>query len=132
MDLDGKEYEGDVTLGGKANFFSPTERWGYSSSGVFVTNSADGPPFIVRTNNGNGSVSGLYATARLAPVSLNYYGFCLRTGSYNVKLHFAEIMFTTDHTFNSLGRRIFDISIQVSPLSVYDLMSYEFFFFFHI
>ncbi|CAI8606860.1 unnamed protein product [Vicia faba] len=33
-------------------------------------------------------------------------------GSYKVKLHFAEIMFSDDQTFKSLGRRIFDVSIQ--------------------
>ncbi|CAI8593283.1 unnamed protein product [Vicia faba] len=33
-------------------------------------------------------------------------------GNYNVKLHFAEIMFSNDRTFSSLGRRIFDVSIQ--------------------
>lgn len=35
-------------------------------------------------------------------------------GNYNVKLHFAEIMFSNDRTFSSFGRRIFDVSIQVS------------------
>ncbi|KAF5478526.1 hypothetical protein F2P56_005077, partial [Juglans regia] len=33
-------------------------------------------------------------------------------GSYKVKLYFAEIMFSDDQTFSSLGRRIFNVSIQ--------------------
>ncbi|KAI3675045.1 hypothetical protein L1987_84627 [Smallanthus sonchifolius] len=33
-------------------------------------------------------------------------------GSYKVRLHFAEISYTDDMTFSSLGRRYFDISIQ--------------------
>ncbi|GAU31586.1 hypothetical protein TSUD_54090 [Trifolium subterraneum] len=33
-------------------------------------------------------------------------------GSYTVKLHFAEIMFTDDQTYRSLGRRVFDIYLQ--------------------
>ncbi|XP_022981275.1 probable LRR receptor-like serine/threonine-protein kinase At1g53430 [Cucurbita maxima] len=104
--IDGKEYENDEALVGKSNFFSPSERWGYSSTGAFLINTVDGPPYKVKSSNE--SVSGVYATARLAPISLKYYGFCLRSGSYNVKLHFAEIMFTADE----IGRRIFDISIQ--------------------
>ncbi|XP_047310376.1 probable leucine-rich repeat receptor-like serine/threonine-protein kinase At3g14840 [Impatiens glandulifera] len=56
--------------------------------------------------------SELSMNARITPISLTYYGFCLINGIYNVKLHFAEIMFTNDKTFNSLGRRIFDVYIQ--------------------
>ncbi|KAK4386524.1 putative LRR receptor-like serine/threonine-protein kinase RFK1 [Sesamum angolense] len=50
--------------------------------------------------------------ARLSPVSLTYFHYCLENGSYNVSLHFAEILFTNDKTYNSLGRRMFDIYIQ--------------------
>ena len=110
MELDGNAYEEDVTLGGKSNFLSFSDRWAYSSTGVFLGNeSAD-----YRVTSSNASIPSIYQTARLAPLSLKYYGLCLRRGSYNVKLHFAEIMFTADQTFSSLGERIFDISIQVS------------------
>ncbi|RWR96260.1 putative leucine-rich repeat receptor-like serine/threonine-protein kinase isoform X1 [Cinnamomum micranthum f. kanehirae] len=54
----------------------------------------------------------LYATARLAPSSLSYYGFCLGNGNYNVTLHFAEILFTDDKTYGSLGKRVFDVYVQ--------------------
>ncbi|CAN4096958.1 unnamed protein product [Withania somnifera] len=53
-----------------------------------------------------------YKTARLAPNSLKYYGLCLQVGSYRVRLHFAEIMYSNDSTYSSLGRRIFDVAIQ--------------------
>ncbi|KAK9056899.1 hypothetical protein SSX86_024263 [Deinandra increscens subsp. villosa] len=43
---------------------------------------------------------------------MTYYAFCMHTGSYNVSLHFAEIVFTDDRMFSSLGRRVFDIYIQ--------------------
>ncbi|CAA7402428.1 unnamed protein product [Spirodela intermedia] len=56
----------------------------------------------------------LYTSARLSPLSLRYYGLCLQPGNYTVKLHFAEIVFTNDQTFASVGRRVFDVSIQVS------------------
>jgi hypothetical protein len=59
----------------------------------------------------------LYMNARVSPISLTYYGFCLANGSYTVNLHFAEIMFTDDQTFRSLGRRIFDIYLQVHRLT---------------
>ncbi|XP_057724098.1 probable leucine-rich repeat receptor-like serine/threonine-protein kinase At3g14840 [Arachis stenosperma] len=54
----------------------------------------------------------LYKDARVSPISLTYYGFCLHNGNYKVKLHFAEIMFTNDQTYKSLGRRLFHIYIQ--------------------
>nr|XP_007132111.1 hypothetical protein PHAVU_011G067400g [Phaseolus vulgaris]ESW04105.1 hypothetical protein PHAVU_011G067400g [Phaseolus vulgaris] len=54
----------------------------------------------------------LYMDARVSPISLTYYGFCLGNGNYTVNLRFAEVMFTEDQTYNSLGRRIFDVYIQ--------------------
>jgi len=61
----------------------------------------------------------LYMNARVSPISLTYYGFCLANGSYTVNLHFAEIMFTDDQTFSSLGRRVFDIYLQVHGLNLF-------------
>ncbi|XP_052311111.1 probable leucine-rich repeat receptor-like serine/threonine-protein kinase At3g14840 [Populus trichocarpa] len=58
------------------------------------------------------NTSALYMDARLSPISLTYYGFCMGNGSYTVTLHFAEITFTDDKTHSSLGRRFFDIYIQ--------------------
>ncbi|KAM0945204.1 putative Malectin domain-containing protein [Dioscorea sansibarensis] len=48
----------------------------------------------------------------MSALSLTYYGLCLLNGSYSVKLHFAEIMFTGDQTYSVVGRRFFDVSIQ--------------------
>jgi len=61
----------------------------------------------------SGAEAKLYSTARISPLSLTYYGFCLLNGNYTVRLHFAEIMFTHDNTYRSLGRRVFDVYIQV-------------------
>lgn len=55
----------------------------------------------------------LYTTARRAAISLTYYGLCLMNGNYDVSLHFAEIVYTQDNTFNSLGERVFDVYVQV-------------------
>ncbi|MFS7984232.1 putative Malectin domain-containing protein [Helianthus anomalus] len=67
-------------------------------------------PFVASSTNVTGG--DIYRTARFSPTSLRYYGLCLRTGSYKVRLHFAEISYTDDMSFSSLGRRFFDISIQ--------------------
>ncbi|XP_062087297.1 probable LRR receptor-like serine/threonine-protein kinase At1g53430 [Humulus lupulus] len=112
MDVDGNKYEEDLSQGGPANFFSSSEKWAYSSTGVFM--GEENSPYT--RNLFLNDTSKFYETARLAPQSLKYYGLCLRRGSYKVKLHFAEIMFSNNQTFSSLGRRIFDISIQGSIL----------------
>ncbi|CAI9784289.1 unnamed protein product [Fraxinus pennsylvanica] len=39
-------------------------------------------------------------------------------GSYRVRLHVAEIMYTNDTNFSSLGRRLFDVSIQGGVLLI--------------
>ncbi|KAK2967495.1 hypothetical protein RJ640_010136 [Escallonia rubra] len=54
----------------------------------------------------------VYATARICPVSLKYYGFCLRQGNYTVTLHFAEIVYSEGEDHSILGERVFDIYIQ--------------------
>lgn len=101
---------------GPSTFFSVAERWGYSSSGVWVGNGSALFKATDQFNLINESVPAYYKTARLAPQSLKYYGLCMRSGrgTYKVQLHFAEIMFSNDQTYNSLGRRVFDIYVQVS------------------
>ncbi|KAM3382620.1 putative LRR receptor-like serine/threonine-protein kinase isoform X1 [Capsicum galapagoense] len=107
----GNDYEEDLSNGGPSYFFSSSDKWAFSSSGVYVGLSAAN---YIATNIFKLDVSGadFYKTARLAPNSLKYYGLCLRAGSYKVRLHFAEIMFSNDSTYSSLGRRIFDVAIQ--------------------
>ncbi|KAI3769364.1 hypothetical protein L6452_00465 [Arctium lappa] len=106
-DFEGNEYEEDLTSQ-QSYFFSNSERWAYSTNGVFLGN--DDAPFIARRENVTGG--DVYRTARFSPSSLRYYGLCLRQGSYKVRLHFAEISYSDDMTFSSLGRRYFDISVQ--------------------
>ncbi|KAA8526743.1 hypothetical protein F0562_009027 [Nyssa sinensis] len=106
--FEGKEYEKDVAEGGASSYFhAPSDKWAFSSTGIFMDNT-NGAKYKAKLNTG----AGLYETARLAPTSLKYYGLCLHKGSYKVRLHFAEIMFSDDQTFSSLGKRIFDVSIQ--------------------
>ncbi|GMH14174.1 hypothetical protein Nepgr_016015 [Nepenthes gracilis] len=110
MSYDGNEYEEDLSPFGPSYFASyGSTEWAYSSTGAFLhTDNAD----FIASNKFNLNITGpeYYKTARLAPLSLKYYGLCLRKGSYRVQLHFAEIMYSND--LSSVGRRIFDVSIQ--------------------
>ncbi|PIN25480.1 Serine/threonine protein kinase [Handroanthus impetiginosus] len=113
VDDKGTSYEEDTDPGGPSNFHRQSNSlWGFSSTGHFL----DGTSNLQYILSNNPSISSpnskLCATARLSPLSLTYYGFCLINGSYTVNLHFAEIMFTNDSTYRSLGRRIFDVYIQ--------------------
>lgn len=90
------------------------ENWAFSSTGNFMDNGVDGDNYIAtNTSTLNMLDSELYTKARLSPLSLTYYGLCMLKGSYTVQLHFAEIVFTDDDTFSSLGKRLFNVLIQV-------------------
>lgn len=117
--FEGHKYEDDSSPGGPSYFYASSQKWAYSSSGDFMSTSSDAYTASNKnifslniTNQNNNSVSNYYQTARVAPSSLNYYGLCLREGGYKVRLHFAEIMFSNDQSFSSLGNRIFNVSIQ--------------------
>ncbi|KAH1210352.1 putative LRR receptor-like serine/threonine-protein kinase [Glycine max] len=48
----------------------------------------------------------------MAPLHLNYYGLCMLNDNYEVKLHFAKIAFSNDQSYSSLGKHVFDVSIE--------------------
>ncbi|CAA6665666.1 unnamed protein product [Spirodela intermedia] len=108
----GNEYERDLSFEGKSKYYiSSSGKWAYSSTGNFIGGSehrflAKNESILTMAN------AELYTSARLNPLSLKYYGLCLEPGNYTVKLHFAEIVFISGPTFGSLGRRVFDVSIQ--------------------
>ena len=119
MSFEGNEYEADLSTGRlSSSFFSFSEKWGFSSSGFFTGNE-DANYIAENTFSLNMTGAEFYQTARLAPNSLKYYGLCLREGSYKVRLHFAEIMYSDNQTFSSLGNRIFDVAIQVRQTQAY-------------
>ena len=108
-------YEEDDNLAGAAVFVPVRERenWGFSSTGNFwdVTTAHD---YVAKNVSAlTMKESELYTSARLSPLSITYYARCLVNGRYKVKLHFAEIVFRDNRSFYSLGRRIFDVYIQV-------------------
>ena len=109
-------YEADQNSAGPAKFvLNSNENWGTSSTGYFWDRNVTTDEYtannvsILRVNNPE-----LYTSARLSPLSLTYYGRCLANGNYTVTLHFAEIIFRDNQSFQSLGRRIFDVYIQVN------------------
>ncbi|KAK4484663.1 hypothetical protein RD792_007252 [Penstemon davidsonii] len=108
--FEGDEYDENASDQGPSHFESH-DGWAYSSTGTYTGNFGAG---FIATNVTTmmSTVGEIYQTARLSPSSLKYYGLCLRRGSYRVRLHFAEIMFSRDSTFSSLGRRMFDVAIQ--------------------
>ncbi|KAK2988809.1 LOW QUALITY PROTEIN: hypothetical protein RJ640_018141 [Escallonia rubra] len=110
------KYEDDTTNpGGPSKFFQSGSNWGFSSTGHFLDNEVRKETYIESNNPVlRGNNLDLYKDARLSPLSLTYYGYCLRDGNYTVNLHFAEIMFTDDKNYSSLGRRVFNIYIQMS------------------
>ncbi|CAN6690842.1 unnamed protein product [Malus baccata var. baccata] len=106
-------YDDDTFSAGPSSFYKSTTNWALSSTGYFPD---DDRPYdtFTWTNETRLSMANpqLYMNARLSPISLTYFGFCLGNGNYTVNLHFAEIMFRNGKTYKSLGRRIFDIYIQ--------------------
>ncbi|KAF7836623.1 putative LRR receptor-like serine/threonine-protein kinase [Senna tora] len=110
MEFKGKKYEADLDREGISNFVLH-EKWAYSSTGSYMGNVKSD---YIATNTFSLNITGpeYYQTARLSPLSLKYNGFCMLNGNYKVQLHFAEIMYSDDQTFSSIGRRIFDVSIQ--------------------
>ncbi|KAK4285848.1 hypothetical protein QN277_002487 [Acacia crassicarpa] len=114
MKFGGNEYEEDLNPNGISYFHMETDKWAYSSTGTYIYNDKADYIASLEKNKFSLNVNGseYYQTARLSPTSLKYYGLCMVKGNYKVKLHFAEIMFSDDQKYSSLGTRIFDVSIQ--------------------
>ncbi|XP_059625046.1 probable LRR receptor-like serine/threonine-protein kinase At1g56140 isoform X2 [Cornus florida] len=112
---DGILYETEnSTLGPASYYVTNTEKWAVSNVGVF--SERDNQTYIDTTL---AQVIGtdtpeLFQTSRISPSSLRYYGLGLENGAYTVSLLFAEILFNdrSAQTWESLGRRVFDIYIQ--------------------
>ncbi|KAL8228066.1 hypothetical protein R6Q57_015650 [Mikania cordata] len=109
--IGGKIYEADDDQAGPAKFLHSSEHWGFSSTG----NALDVKNYAYAVNNVSRLAmknSQLYTRARLSPLSITYYGRCLTNGRYRVTLHFAEIVLRDNRSYQSLGRRAFDVYVQ--------------------
>ncbi|KAJ9135971.1 hypothetical protein P3X46_033089 [Hevea brasiliensis] len=110
--INGVQYQADTQPDGGSTFFlSDDKSWGYSSQGIFIDANHD--QYTVEKSCGIPSDDApLYKTARVSPISLKYYGFCMKNDKYIVKLHFAEIMYSENKDPSSKGKRLFDVAIQ--------------------
>lgn len=100
-------------------FFLDETQWGVSNMGAFIDGYSRYNKIIERDAQfQNTPDSGLFQNARMSPSSLRYYGFGLQNGNYTVKLQFSEITYPDPppFTWQSTGRRVFDIFIQVSTI----------------
>ncbi|EEE63026.1 hypothetical protein OsJ_17834 [Oryza sativa Japonica Group] len=110
-------YEADsINLGAASYYVTDLTRWGVSSVGNYFQ-ATDGNNIISSPQHFQNVVdSELFETARMSPSSLRYYGLGLENGNYTVVLQFAEFAFPDSQTWLSLGRRVFDIYVQISLL----------------
>jgi len=107
-------YEIDPTNIGAASYYVTGQtRWGVSNVGKF--NEAPNGSYIIYSSQQfqNALDSELFQTARMSPSSLRYYGIGLQNGNYIVALQFAEFGYEDSRTWKSLGKRVFDIFVQV-------------------
>lgn len=100
---------------GPASFFvSKTQRWAVSNVGLFTGSNSNQYIATSVTRFANTSDSELFQSARLSASSLRYFGLGLENGGYSVTVQFGEIQIQGSNTWGSLGRRLFDIYVQVS------------------
>ncbi|PUZ48906.1 hypothetical protein GQ55_7G283400 [Panicum hallii var. hallii] len=111
---DNSMYQPDVANVGPASYYVTEARtWGVSNVGKFLD--ASNSSYIIHSSSKflNTSDPELFQTARMSPSSLRYYGVGLENGNYAVTLQFAEFAFEDSKTWTSLGRRVFDIYVQL-------------------
>ncbi|KAG2640971.1 probable LRR receptor-like serine/threonine-protein kinase At1g56130 isoform X2 [Panicum virgatum] len=102
-------------IGASSYYVTGQTRWGVSNVGKF--NQAPNGSNIIYSSNEpfqNAADSELFQTARMSASSLRYYGLGLENGNYTVVLQFAETAYPDTQTWQSLGRRVFDIYVQGS------------------
>ncbi|KAK6932742.1 Malectin domain, partial [Dillenia turbinata] len=106
-------YQGDddAIPGASVLYTKNNSNWGFSSTGEFLDEQKQYDNIYTVTAESQLSADKLYGTARVAPISLTYYAYCLTNDIYTVKLHFAEIQYNAQ-AYSNFGRRIFDIYIQ--------------------
>ena len=102
------------TLGPATYYVTDANRWAVSNVGLF--SGSNNPQYTSKSSSQftNTLDSELFQTARISAGSLRYYGLGLENGNYNLTLQFAETEFVNSNSWKSLGRRVFDVYIQVS------------------
>ncbi|KAL6329521.1 hypothetical protein AAG906_021529 [Vitis piasezkii] len=108
------------TLGPATYYVTDTNRWAVSNVGLF---SGSNNPQYTSTSSSqftNTLDSELFQTARISAGSLRYHGLGLENGNYTLTLQFAETAIVNSNSWKSLGRRVFDVYIQVRDLVLKD------------
>ncbi|KAF3490457.1 hypothetical protein F2Q69_00053819 [Brassica cretica] len=106
-------YEADnsVLTGSAMNYHG--KKWGFSNTGDFMDDIITEDTYSISSESPvSAKYPELYQTARRSPLSLAYFAFCFENGSYNVKLHFAEIQFSDEEPYARLAKRFFNIYVQ--------------------
>ncbi|XP_037493061.1 probable LRR receptor-like serine/threonine-protein kinase At1g53430 isoform X1 [Jatropha curcas] len=113
--FDKQNYENDTAF---SYFYeSPQANWAYSFSGDYISPTINASGYIKNLTCGvSVPEAQLYVNARVAPVSLTYFAFCLPKGKYEVKLYFAETLFSKKEDHSIVGKRLFDVHIQEKPV----------------
>ncbi|KAI3873158.1 hypothetical protein MKX03_002404, partial [Papaver bracteatum] len=112
---DGISFEAEnSTLGAASLYLTDSSRWAVSNVGLFSETSGAAYYLYTPAQITGTLDSELYKTSRISGGSLRYYGLGLENGIYNVNLRFAEIQYQdpSSRTWQSLGRRVFDIYLQ--------------------
>ncbi|KAJ6871085.1 LRR receptor-like serine/threonine-protein kinas e [Populus alba x Populus x berolinensis] len=92
---------------------SPSDDWAYSYAGDYLTTNFNASASVINsTCEITSAKAKIDNNFRLAPVSLTYYGLCLRKGEYIVTLYFAEALYSKIEDYSTSGKRVFDIYIQ--------------------
>jgi hypothetical protein len=111
----------DASLGAASYSVTGEPTWGVSNVGKFM-DAPNGSYIIYSSRQFQNTLdSELFQTARMSPSSLRYYGIGLENGNYTVTLQFAEFGIEDTQSYKSLGRRVFDIYLQVGSCLAYKL-----------
>ena len=112
------EAENSSSFGAAWFYVTQTKKWAVSNAGLFAerNNQSYIEDTLTQVPGTELIFAELFQTSRMSPGSLRYYGLGLDNGLYNVILFFAETNFDdrSSQTWQSLGKRVFDIYIQVT------------------
>lgn len=106
-------------MGPATYFMTSTGRWAVSNVGLPSDNPDQDFTSFSSSQFINTLDSELFQTARISAGSLRYYGLGLENGNYTVNLQFAESQILNPPTWRSLGRRVFDVYVQVCTIFFY-------------
>ncbi|KAL5977033.1 hypothetical protein ACLOJK_021371, partial [Asimina triloba] len=109
----GTFFESDnETLGAATYYVTNETRWAVNNVGRFAENSNSSYIASSSSQFTNTLDSELFQTTRLSPSSLRYYGLSLENGQYTITMQFTEFVIDDSTTWQSLGRRVFDVYSQ--------------------